>query len=36
MEWLSNLAVVTVDGEITAMGLQLADQLPGAIGAAIA
>ena len=36
MEWLSNLALVTVDGEITAMGLQLADQLPGAIGAAIA
>ena len=36
MEWLSNLALVTVDGEIIAMGLQLADQLPGAIGAAIA
>jgi DNA primase len=36
MEWLSNLALVTVDGEIAAIGLQLADQLPSAIGAAIA
>ena len=36
MEWLSNFALVTVDWEITTTGLQLADQLPGAIGAAIA
>jgi DNA primase len=36
MEWLSSLAVVAVDGCIAGMALQLAGQLQGAVGAAIA
>jgi hypothetical protein len=36
MEWLSSLAVVAVDGVIAPMALQLAGQLQGAIGAALA
>ena len=32
MEWLNSLAVVAVDGCIAGMALQLADQLPGALG----
>jgi hypothetical protein len=35
MEWLSSLALVAVDGSITSMALQLADQLPGALAAVI-
>ena len=36
MEWLSSLAMVTVDGAIASMALHLASQLPGAVGTAIA
>jgi DNA primase len=36
LEWLSSLAVVAVDGQIAGMALQLAGQLQGAVGAAIA
>jgi hypothetical protein len=36
MEWLSSLALVAVDGCIASMALQLAGELPGAVGAAIA
>jgi DNA primase len=36
LEWLSSLALVAVDGSIAAIALQLAAELPGAVGAAIA
>jgi hypothetical protein len=36
MEWLGSLAVVAVDGAIAPMALQLAGQLQGAVGAALA
>jgi DNA primase len=36
MEWLSSLAVVAVDGAIAPMALQLAGQLQGAVGSALA
>ena len=35
LEWLSSLAVVAVDGQIAGMVLQLAAQLPGALGAVL-
>jgi DNA primase len=36
LEWLCNLAVVSVDGFLAPMALQLAAQLPGAVGAVLA
>jgi predicted amino acid dehydrogenase len=36
LEWLSSLALVAVDGSIASMALQLVEELPGAVGAAIA
>jgi hypothetical protein len=36
MEWLGSLAVVAVDGAIASMASQLAGQLQGAVGAALA
>ena len=36
MEWLCSLALMAVDGSITRMALQLAGQLPGAVGAVVA
>jgi DNA primase len=36
LEWLSSLAVVSVDGSLAPMALQLAAQLPGAVGALLA
>jgi hypothetical protein len=36
LEWLGNLAVVSVDGSIAPMALQLAAQLPGAVGVLLA
>jgi hypothetical protein len=36
LDWLRNLAVLTVDGAIDGMALQLAAQLPGAVGAVLA
>ncbi len=35
LEWLSSLALVAVDGSIAYVALQLAGELPGAVGAAI-
>jgi predicted amino acid dehydrogenase len=36
MEWLSSLSLVAVDGSVASMALQLVEELPGAVGAAIA
>jgi hypothetical protein len=36
LDWLNNLAVLAVDGAIDGMALQLAPQLPGAVGAVLA
>jgi hypothetical protein len=36
LDWLNNLAVLAVDGAIDGMALQLAAQLPGAVGAVLA
>ena len=36
MEWLNSLVVVAVDGEIAPLALQLAGQLQGAVGSALA
>ena len=36
LDWLNNLAVLAVDGAIDGMALQLATQLPGAVGAVLA
>ena len=36
MEWLNSLVVVAVDGEIAPLALQLAGQLQGVVGAALA
>ena len=36
LDWLNNLAVLAVDGAIDGMALQLAGQLPGAVGAVLA
>jgi hypothetical protein len=36
LEWLGNLAVVSADSFIAPMALQLAAQLPGAVGALLA
>ncbi|MFM2172850.1 MAG: hypothetical protein RLZZ54_777 [Cyanobacteriota bacterium] len=36
MKWLASLAVVAVDGAFALMALQLAGQLQGAVGAALA